>query len=285
MLNYFKIHILALYRLTTNVWACRSFMSQKDFQVHSLHLCPCLRTWAWFYWSEIYTVLRQHSVGYICQLLAQGPWLRMPSRITAPCSFGQNAIHAATSWGRAWFPGTHQDGTLGGLDAVSWCLELDDTLRRSEGCGCSGPSSPSSNPIITGQKSFLGCHSSLFPFCFSLHTSLLICFFGSGESSGGRAEGAKESQSRGFCVPRRQLFSWSSEWGYLVRTSFRREIRSLPGDLHFAQMPRRWTGAGLHFSWWWWPSFDESSGARVKQFRERRRLVSSARPGWVLSTK
>lgn len=143
-------------------------------------------------------------MGYICQLLAQGPWLRMPSRITAPCSFGQNAIHAATSWGRAWFPGTHQDGTLGGLDAVSWCLELDDTLRRSEGCGCSGPSSPSSNPIITGQKSFLGCHSSLFPFCFSLHTSLLICFFGSGESSGGRAEGAKESQARGFCVPQRQ---------------------------------------------------------------------------------
>lgn len=155
---------------------------------------------------DLCCLLIQHSVGHICQLLAWSSWLRMPSRITAPCSYWQNAIRAATVWGRAWFPGTHQDGTLGGLDAVSWCLELDDTSRRSEGCGCNGPSSPSNNPIITGQRSFLGCHSSLFPFCFSLHTSLPICFSGSGEISGGRAEGAKESQARGIRVPQMQLF-------------------------------------------------------------------------------
>lgn len=108
-------------------------------------------------------------------------------RVTALCSYWQNAIRAATVWGRAWFPGSHQHGMWGGLDAVSWCLELDDTSRWSEGCGCNGPSSPSNNAIITGQRFFLGCRSSLFPFCFSLHTSLLITFFGSGEIRGGGA--------------------------------------------------------------------------------------------------
>lgn len=227
-----------------------------------------------------------HVVDHSCQLLAWSPWSRLPPRITALCSYWRNAICAEMVWGGAWFPGTHQDGTLGGLDAVSWCLELDDTSRRSEGCGCNGPSFPSNNPIITGQRSFLGCHSSLFPFMlFLAHFSshLLLRFWRNQWGVGGQSQ---KRARLGASVCLRGSCSADPPSGviWLGLLSEEKSDTSL-GMCTLHRCPADGKGPGSTSAGWRRPSFDGSSGARVLQFRERRRLVFSPRPGWILSTK
>lgn len=149
---------------------------------------------------DLYCVLMQHIVDHSCQLLAWSSWLRLPPRITALCSYWPNAIRADRA---------ARCGEERGFQAlirmerwVVWMLYLDvqSLMILQGGQKAVVVMAPASHPTTLSllvRDLFQDAIRHCFLSCFSLHTSFLICFLGSGEISGGWEDRAKREPGQG----------------------------------------------------------------------------------------